>query len=111
MTTFKQTETSADAPMLTSIKGSPSGAEIPQGGTTVETAVTLSGIAAKGQKVEVFDGAVSKGEATADATTGGWIMTVAGLAVASHSFTAKALYGSGATSAARTLTVVVSGRL
>ncbi|WP_460090978.1 phage tail protein [Pseudomonas sp. S2_E02] len=99
------TVTAATAPTLTSVKGSPSGVEIPQNGTTVETAVTLSGIAAKGQKVEIFDGAVSKGPATADPTTGVWTLLISALAVAAHSFTAKALYGSGATSAARTLTV------
>ncbi|MHC8371038.1 hypothetical protein ACYZT2_09545 [Pseudomonas sp. MDT1-85] len=102
------TVTAATAPTLTSVKGSPSGVEIPQGGVTVETAVTLSGVAANGQKVEVFDGAVSKGQATAHATTGVWTLLVTALAVAAHSFTAKALYGSGAVSAARTLTVTAA---
>ncbi len=95
----------ATAPTLTSVKGSPSGVEIPQAGVTVETAVTLSGSAAKGQKVEIFDGTVSKGPATADPTTGIWTLLVSALTVAAHSFTAKALYGAGQTSAARTLTV------
>jgi hypothetical protein len=99
------TVTAATAPTFTSVKGSPSGVEIPQGGVTVETAVTLSGVAAKGQKVEIFDGTVSKGQATAHATTGVWTLLVSALAVAAHSFTVKALYGSGATSAVRTLTV------
>ncbi|MFJ5241002.1 hypothetical protein ACIP86_30575, partial [Pseudomonas neuropathica] len=102
------TVTAATAPTLTSVKGSPSGVEIPQAGVTVETAVTLSGVAAKGQKVEIFDGTVSKGPATADPTTGIWTLLVSALAVAAHSFTAKALYGSGATSAARTLTVTAA---
>jgi hypothetical protein len=102
------TVTAATAPTLTSVKGSPSGVEIPQGGVTVETAVTLSGVAAKGQKVEIFDGTVSKGQATADATTGVWTLLISALALAAHSFTAKALYGSGATSAARTLTVIAA---
>ncbi|UST60380.1 Ig-like domain-containing protein [Pseudomonas moraviensis] len=92
-------------PTLGSVTGSPSGDEIPHGGLTVETAVTLSGVAAKGQKVEIFDGTVSKGQATAHATTGVWTLLVSALAVAAHSFTVKALYGSGAVSAARTLTV------
>ncbi|WP_447796492.1 Ig-like domain-containing protein [Pseudomonas moraviensis] len=92
-------------PTLDSVKGSPSGDEIPHGGLTVETAVTLSGVAAKGQKVEIFDGTVSKDQATAHATTGVWTLLVSALAVAAHSFTVKALYGSGAVSAARTLTV------
>ncbi|WP_185053965.1 hypothetical protein [Pseudomonas moraviensis] len=99
------TVTAGTAPTLTSVKGSPSGDEIPHGGLTVETAVTLSGVAAKGQKVEIFDGTVSKDQATAHATTGVWTLLVSALAVAAHSFTVKALYGSGAVSAARTLTV------
>ncbi|WP_025110582.1 Ig-like domain-containing protein [Pseudomonas sp. H1h] len=94
------------APTITSVKGSPSGVEIPQGGSTVETAVTLTGAASKGLQVEVFDGAVSKGKATANASTGIWTLTVSGLAVAEHSLTAKALYGSGQVSAARTLTII-----
>ncbi|MGF6171047.1 uncharacterized protein YwbE, partial [Pseudomonas moraviensis] len=102
------TVTEATAPTLTSVKGSPSGDEIAQGGNTVETAVTLSGVAAKGQKVEIFDGTVSKGQATAHATTGVWTLLVSALAVAAHSFTVKALYGSGAVSAARTLTVIAA---
>ncbi|MBC3273497.1 Ig-like domain-containing protein [Pseudomonas sp. SWRI81] len=95
----------ATAPTLTSVKGYPSGVEILHGGYTVERAVTLSGVAANGQKVEVFDGAVSKGQATAHATTGVWTLLVSALAVAAHSFTAKALYGSNPVSAARTFTV------
>ncbi|KJZ33043.1 hypothetical protein VC33_28750, partial [Pseudomonas fluorescens] len=58
------------------------------------------------EKVEVFDGTVSKGQPSADPTTGIWTLTVSGLAVAAHRFTAKALYGSGQVSAVRTLTVV-----
>ncbi|WP_191630862.1 hypothetical protein [Pseudomonas fluorescens] len=102
------TVTAATAPTLTSVKGSVSDAEIPNAGFTVETAVKLSGIAARGQQIEVFDGATSKGNATADPATGKWERLVSGLSVAAHSFTAKALYGSGATSAARTLTVTAA---
>ncbi|MGY1889321.1 hypothetical protein [Pseudomonas sp. SDT291_1_S447] len=98
----------ATAPTIDAVIGSPSGVEIPHGGETEETAATLSGVAAKGQKVEIFDGAVSKGPATADPTTGVWTLLVSALAVAAHSFTAKALYGSGAVSAARTLTVTAA---
>lgn len=57
--------------------------------------MTLSGVAANGQNVEIFDGAVSKGPATADATTGVWTLLVSALTAAEHSFTARALYGSG----------------
>ncbi|BBP71029.1 hypothetical protein PHLH6_30330 [Pseudomonas sp. Seg1] len=100
--------TEATAPTLTSVKGSPSGIEIPNAGLTIETAVTLSGNAAKGQKVEIFVGATSKGQATADATSGIWTLTVTGLSVAAHSFTAKAMYAPGSSSGARTLTVIAN---
>ncbi|VVN32661.1 hypothetical protein PS655_04956 [Pseudomonas fluorescens] len=99
------TVTEATAPTLTSVKGSVSDAEIPNAGFTVETAVKLSGVAARGQQIEVFDGATSKGNATADPATGKWERLVSGLSVAAHSFKAKALYGTGAESAVRTLTV------
>ncbi|MBP4002389.1 Ig-like domain-containing protein, partial [Pseudomonas koreensis] len=95
----------ADPPTLTSVKGSPSNVEIPEGQTTVETSVTLTGAAAKGQKVDVLLGNVSKGQPVADPTTGIWTLTVTGLTTAPQSFTAKALYAPGATSAARTFTV------
>ncbi|MGL6241368.1 hypothetical protein [Pseudomonas sp.] len=94
------------APTIDSVKGSPSSAEIPEGGSTVETAVTLSGTASKGEKVEVRDGTEVKGQATVNATTGNWSLLVSGLTVATHRFTAVALYGSGETSGPpRTLTV------
>lgn len=83
-----------------------SGIAIADGGTTIETAVTLTGAAAKGQQVEVFDGAVSKGKASTNASTGIWTLTVSELSAELHSFTVKALYGSGAVSARRTLTVI-----
>lgn len=94
------------APTISSIKGSPSGVEIPNGGSTVETAVTLTGTAAKGEQIEVFNGTVSKGKATADALTGIWRLTVANLALTTHRMTAKALYGEGVSSPAHTFTVV-----
>ncbi|MCL9799360.1 hypothetical protein M9827_04520, partial [Pseudomonas sp. AKS31] len=102
------TVTEATVPTLTSVKGSPSGVEIPNAKFTVETAVTLSGVAAKGQQIEVFDGSNPKGKATADPATGIWVLPVTGLSVAAHSFKAKALYGAGAESAARTLTVTAA---
>ncbi|VVO60576.1 YncE family protein [Pseudomonas fluorescens] len=92
-------------PEINSIKGSPSGAEIPPNGTTEETAVILSGTAAKGQQIEVFDGITPKGRPVAHTTTGLWELAVNELSVGAHSFKAKALYGSGAESAVRTFTV------
>ncbi|MNJ39334.1 Bacterial Ig-like domain (group 2) [compost metagenome] len=92
-------------PVITSVKD-PQGVEIPNGGSTIHTSVTLSGSATKDQKVEIFDGASSKGSADVG-SNGLWTHTVTGLSVASHSFTAKALYGSGQVSTpAWTLTVV-----
>jgi hypothetical protein len=95
------------APTITQALDS-KGVVIPQGGTTVDTTVKLSGAGAKGQKVQIKDGATVKGEATVNLTTGLWELTVTGLTVAAHSFTATALYGSGQVSAARTLTVIAS---
>ncbi|EJM82603.1 hypothetical protein PMI34_04741, partial [Pseudomonas sp. GM74] len=83
------------------------GFEIPQAGFTVDTTVKLTGVASKGQKVQILDGTTSKGEATADPSTGIWTLQVSGLSETGHSFTAKALYGSGQVSTPpRTLTVV-----
>ena len=93
-------------PTITSVKGSPSNVEIPDGDTTAETAVLLSGTASKGQEVEIFDDTTSKDKARADANTGIWTLSITMLAEGAHSYTAKALYGTGATSAARRLTVL-----
>ncbi|MEQ7917570.1 hypothetical protein ABQX22_00115, partial [Xanthomonas sp. WHRI 1810A] len=91
------------APTISSIKAA-SGAEIPAGGITVETSVTLTGAASAGLEVEVFDGSASKGKAMAN-TNGQWTFAITGLAVAAHSIKAKALYGGGAESAVRGFTV------
>jgi len=101
----KLTVTAVVAPTITSAKGSPSGVEIPPGGTTVETSVTLTGTASKGQKVQVLNGSAPLGEPTADPVSGVWTFTASGLAVTAHSFTAKALYGAGPVSAPWALTV------
>jgi len=93
------------APTLTDVTDA-KGNKVPNGGTTAETSVTLTGTANKGLEVEIFDGTVSKGKATADPVTGIWSLLVSGLSVTAHSFTAKALYGSGESSTAWTFTVV-----
>ena len=97
-------------PTITSIKDS-KGVEIPPGGTTIDTSVTITGTASKGQKVDVLDGTASKGKPPVDPTTGVWTLGVSGLSVAAHSFTAKAEYGAGPVSAARTLTVAALATL
>jgi hypothetical protein len=98
-------------PTISSVKGSPSGIEIPEGATTYETSVILSGTASKGQKVQILDGTDVKDEALVDLTTGIWTLRVSGLSAVAHSFTAKGLYGAGQTSASRGFTVIntVSG--
>ncbi|MHC8391978.1 Ig-like domain-containing protein [Pseudomonas sp. MDT2-39-1] len=93
-------------PEITSVTGLPSGEEIPNGDTTTETSITLIGTASKGQEVEIFDGPTSKGQATADPVMGEWTLPMNELSLAVHRFIAKALYGSGQSSAERTLTLV-----
>ncbi|MEN5315388.1 hypothetical protein [Pseudomonas koreensis] len=95
-------------PTISSVKGLPSGDEIPDGGLTIETTLTLTGTASKGQSVKILDGTTDKGDAVVDPATGIWTKILTGLSLAPHSFTAKALYGTGQTSAARTLTVTAT---
>ncbi|HEX8596788.1 MAG TPA: hypothetical protein VF682_26430 [Pseudomonas sp.] len=92
----------ATTPTITSVRDSKG--EVANGGTTFDTSVTLAGKAAASQRVEIFDGATSKGTANVNAN-GDWTLQLTGLSVASHSITAKALYGSNPVSAARTFSV------
>ncbi|MBV4478244.1 hypothetical protein KVQ74_29045, partial [Pseudomonas sp. COW3] len=80
------------------------GTEIAQGAVTVDAIVKLIGTATESQKVEVFDGTTSKGQATANAA-GLWELRMTALSVAAHIFRARALYGSNLESDAKTLTV------
>ena len=89
---WKITITLMVTPTINSIKDS-QGVEIPHGGTTTDTSVTIIGTASKGQKVDVKDGAVSKGMPIVDPTNGIWTQEVSSLSISEHSFTAKALYG------------------
>ncbi|MEZ1325396.1 hypothetical protein QIW46_29030, partial [Pseudomonas fluorescens] len=82
------------APTIVSVKGTISGEDITEGGDTVETAVTLSGRAAKGQNIEVFDGTEFRGKASVDMASGIWTKEVADLPVGLRKFKANALYGS-----------------
>jgi YVTN family beta-propeller protein len=84
--------------------------EIPDATTTVSTTLKLSGQASKGQKVEVYEGngatAQPKGQATADATTGIWRLTIT-VETGARRLYAKSLYHSGDVySNVRTLNVV-----
>jgi hypothetical protein len=91
------------APTISSIKAA-SGAEIPAGGITVETSVTVTGAASARLEVEVFDGSTSKGKATANAN-GQWTLAITGLAIAAHAIRAKAVYVGGGESAVRRFSV------
>ena len=59
------------------------------GSVSASATVSLSGTAEAGASLEVFDGAVSKGFATAG-VGGSWTKALTGLADGSHSFTARA---------------------
>jgi hypothetical protein len=101
------TVTALITPTLDSVKGG--GVEIPEGTTTTSTSLVLSGQASKDQVVEIFEGsgggAQSKGEATADATTGIWTRPVT-VEPGGRRLYAQSLYHSSATySNVRTLTV------
>ena len=90
-------------PEITSVKDS-KGVEIPDGHTTVDTTVKLAGTATANTKVEILDGTTSKGQADVDGN-GMWTRDVTGLAVTSHSFTAKGLYASNPVSTVRRVVV------
>jgi hypothetical protein len=98
--------TADTTPSIDSVKGSLNGVEIPEGGSTVERAVTISGKAAKGQTVEILDGATSKGKATGDISSGIWTLLDTVLTVASYKLTAKALYGAGTESRVWNLNII-----
>ncbi|TDV54569.1 hypothetical protein EC919_104307 [Pseudomonas graminis] len=65
---------------------------VSNGGTTVDTSLTISGKASPDRQIELFDKGVSKGTANTNGS-GEWSLTVSALSVASHAFKAKALYG------------------
>ena len=90
-------------PEITSVKDS-KGVEIPDGHTTVDTTVKLAGTATANTKVEILDGTTSKGQVDVDGN-GIWTRDVTGLAVTSHSFTARGLYASNPVSTVRRVVV------
>jgi hypothetical protein len=93
-------------PTITSIKGTQSGQQIPSGSFTTETSVTLTGLASARQQVDIRDGEISKGKPTANPLTRIWTQTIDNLALAPHSLTARAMYGSGEVSAPWNFTVM-----
>ncbi|MGV8917626.1 MAG: hypothetical protein ACOH2R_07480 [Pseudomonas sp.] len=94
------------APIITSIKDA-NGVDIPNGGTTAQTQVTLEGEAASNQRVDILDGTDSKGITTVD-INGKWTLTLSGLTAKTYSIKAKGLYGTQPESAVRVFTVSAS---
>jgi hypothetical protein len=94
------------APTITRIVNS-AGVEIPEGGSTVDTSVTLTGAASANFEVQILDGTTVAGTAKAN-NNGQWTFPLTGLALTTHVMTAKALYGGGTESARRTFTVTAS---
>jgi hypothetical protein len=92
-------------PIIEQVLGS--GGPVSNGGTTVDSSLTLSGKASPDQQVELFDGPTSKGETRTDAL-GAWSLLIPGLTIATHSFTAKALYGTGPVSTAWVVNVAAA---
>ena len=92
-------------PVITSVKDA-KGDDVPDGSSTEETAVTLSGTGASGQRVDIFDGLDFKGSTFAIGGT--WTHAVIGLDIGYHSFTAKGIYGTEPVSQPWTFTVGTS---
>ncbi len=90
-------------PTITSVRDA-AGNPITNGGSTTSSTVTLSGIASKGLKLEIFDGFDSRGQVNIDGN-GNWSLPVGALAVRAHPFTAKALYSNNPVSDAWTINV------
>ncbi|MDU8362610.1 hypothetical protein [Pseudomonas syringae group sp. J309-1] len=95
----------SDAPTISNIQDA-AGVEIPPNTTTFNTSVTLSGTAAAGQQVQIFDGASSLGIVTA--TGGTWTLPLTGLALKAYSVKVRGLYGSNPESDVRTFTVATA---
>jgi hypothetical protein len=93
-----------DPPTICSVKDRDQN-EIPNGGYTAFTHVIVTGNAAAKQEVEVFDGDVALGKATAD-IDGAWMKSLIGLTSSVHAIKAVAQYGSGAVSAVHDFTII-----
>ncbi|WP_422416470.1 hypothetical protein [Pseudomonas sp. GZD-222] len=90
------------APTLASVRDARG--EVVEGGFTYDASVNLSGKASMGQRVEVFDGTVSRGAAPVNGS-GDWSLNMTGLTVKQYNVKAVALYGRGLESAPRAFEV------
>jgi hypothetical protein len=93
------------APTIDSVIGTVSGKEIPEASDTDETTVTLSGIAAKGQRIDILDNEVSLNQSVADIASGIWTETIPDLSATLHRIKVEALYDIGQISNTRTFTI------
>ncbi|QAY85521.1 hypothetical protein CUN61_16675 [Pseudomonas arsenicoxydans] len=99
--------TGSTRPVIDSVKD-PLGDDVADGADTEHGSVTVEGTAVAGEQVEIFDGLVSKGKATAD--SGRWKLQVTGLTDGQHELKAKALYGEGEVSRSWTINVMLKDR-
>ena len=74
------------------------GTEIPKNTTTSETSLYVEGEGKKGEKVEIFNGLATLGEAPVDATTGRFKYEIGPLADGDYTLTAVANWPDGGTS-------------
>ncbi|MHC8368064.1 hypothetical protein ACYZT9_19925 [Pseudomonas sp. ZT5P21] len=74
------------------------GTEIPKNSTTSETSLFVEGEGKKGEKVEIFNGLTSLGEAPVDATTGRFKYEIGPLVDGAYTLTAVAKWANGGTS-------------
>lgn len=74
-------------PVITAVT-TPQGATIPDNGSTTSTTLIVAGAAGPGTQVRIYDGAAALTVVNVDAQ-GRWTYQASGLAVSSHSFTAR----------------------
>jgi hypothetical protein len=82
------------------------GQMILSGGDTADRTIVLTGVASRGQRVEILDNVTAIGEVLADSQNGEWSYTLMGLDALTHIFTAKVLDGSDQTSAPYLIVVI-----
>ena len=99
-----------ERPVITSVRNTQTGQEIPDNGNTSATALTFKGTAKRNERVELFDGNVSRGTDNVN-PNGDWELQVSVLGGGAHTFTAVGLYDDFPESDPRRLTVTLSGHL
>ncbi|PTT28319.1 Ig-like domain-containing protein, partial [Pseudomonas sp. HMWF021] len=104
---WRFTSVQGQVPAITRVNDS-KGTAIANGGSTSDSTITLTGTANALLRVEIFDNGVSTGKTVAANAQGVWELVLTGLGIATHAFTAKALYGSGTTSNAWTIKLTPS---